>query len=73
MLLRIPTRAKRRIRNIRNFLVALGLVAMAGTRGRAFIYDWNRSRQRRMEEELKKKKKREEETRKLLAPRKHHD
>ena len=72
-LLRIPTRMKRRIRNIRNSLVALGLVAMTGTRGRAFIYDWNRNRQRRMEEEFKKKKKREEETRKLLAPKKHHD
>jgi len=72
-LLRIPTRTKRRIRNIRNFLVALGLVAMTGTKGRAFIYGWNRNRQRRMEEEFNKKKKREEETRKLLAPRKHHD
>ena len=72
-LLRIPRRAKRRIRNIRNFLVALGLVAMTGTKGRAFIYDWNRNRQRRIEEEFKKKKKPEEETRKLLAPRKHHD
>jgi len=46
---------------------------MTGTKGRAFIYDWNRNRQRQMEEEFKKKKKREEETRKLLAPSKHHD
>ena len=55
-LLRIPTRTKRRIRNIRKFLVALGLIAMTGTKGRAFIHDWNRNRQRRKEEEFKKKK-----------------
>jgi len=54
-LLKIPTRTKRRIRNIRNFLVVLGLVAVMGTKGRAFIYDWNRNRQRQMEEESKRK------------------
>lgn len=54
-LLRIPTRTKRRIRNIRNFLVALGLVAMTGNKGRAYIYDWNRNRQRGIKEEFKKK------------------
>ena len=72
MLLKIPTSTKRRIRSIRNFLVALGLVAMTGNKGRAFIYDWNRNRQHQMKEEFEKKK-REEETRKLLAPKKHHD
>jgi len=46
---------------------------MTGTRGRAFIYEWNRNRQRRMDEGLKKKKALDEEARKLRRPRKHNN
>jgi hypothetical protein len=46
---------------------------MTGTKGRAFIYDWNRSRQQRMVEQIREKKRRKEGVRKFLEERRHHD
>jgi hypothetical protein len=46
---------------------------MTGGKGRAFVYDWNRNRLRRIEEEQQKKKKREEEARKFSMGGRHPD
>ena len=50
------TSKKSKVRRIRNFFVGLGLISMLGSKGRAFVYDWVRMRQRRAEEEKRKRK-----------------
>jgi len=63
-------KTKRKIRGLRNFLIGLGLVSMVSTRGRAFVYEWTRMRQRRAEEEEKKRKKASERMDRLMRKRK---
>ncbi len=58
--------AFKKTKRIRNFIIGISLISLLGTKGRAYVYDWIRARQKRMEEEQKKKKHREAEARKFV-------